>query len=235
VNAPDASIGDAPGSGAGRLAIIDGPTGPGRVHVAESACPSFDCTAMPGPAPVAFEVAAEPTGTSARLRVHQSNEGGQPVLGYDLRVSFLSAGNSPIDPSTFQDWTPAGMISLGPPDGETDLTIGGLTPTSYYAVGVRARGVCGDSPLTFQRILTPAAPHTQISGCFIATAAFGSDLAPEVRALRAVRDASTAGSTLARAAVDLYYRASPPLAALIARSRPAAAAVRHLLRSLPSP
>jgi hypothetical protein len=233
VNAPDGSIGDAPGSGAGRLAIIDGPTGPGRVHVAEAACPAFDCATAPGPEPVAFEVAAEPSGTTAHLRVHQSNEGGQEVLGYDLRVSFLSAGNAPIDPSTFQDWTPAGTIPSAPPDSETDLTIGGLTPTSFYAVGVRARGICGDSPLTFQRILTPAAPHTQISGCFIATAAFGSDLEPEVRRLRALRDAVTVRSALARAAVDLYYRASPPLAALIGRSWPAGAVVRRLLRALP--
>ena len=234
VNAPDGTIGVAPGSGAGRLAIIDGPTGPGRVHVAQNGCAALDCATAPAPEPVAFEVAPDPSGTAARLRVHQSNEAGQPVLGYDLRVSFMAAGNSPVDPSKFADWTPAGTIAPGPPDVETDLTITGLTPISYYAVGVRARGVCGDSPLTFQRFLTPAAPHTQISGCFIATAAFGSDLEPEVRALRAVRDAAIARSSLARAAVDLYYRASPPLARLIAQSPTAGAVVRRLIRALPN-
>jgi hypothetical protein len=232
VNAPDGSIGTAPGSGAGRLKIIDGPTGPGRVHVETTGCPAFDCTAMPGPEPVAFTVSAEASGTTARLHVHQSNEAGQPVVGYELRASLIASGEAALDPSTFSDWTPAGTIPVGPPDSEADLTIGGLTPLSYYAIGIRARGVCGDSVLTFQRFLTPAAPFVKLSGCFVATAAFGSALGPEVARLRRLRDAAGERSALARAAIDLYYRASPPLAALIARSPLARAAARELLRKI---
>jgi hypothetical protein len=232
VNAPDGSIGTAPGSGAGRLKIIDGPTGPGRVHVETTGCPAFDCTAMPGPEPVAFTVSAEASGTTARLHVHQSNEAGQPVVGYELRASLIASGEAALDPSTFSDWTPAGTIPVGPPDSEADLTIGGLTPLSYYAIGIRARGVCGDSVLTFQRFLTPAAPFVKLSGCFVATAAFGSALGPEVARLRRLRDAAGERSALARAAIDLYYRAAPPLAALIARSPLARAAARELLRKI---
>jgi hypothetical protein len=232
VNAPDGSIGAAPGSGAGRLRIIDGPTGPGRVHLETAGCPAFDCSKMPGPEPVAFSASAGPSGTTAVLRVHQSNEAGQPVLGYELRVSLAPSGVAAIDPATFSSWTPVGTVPVGAPDTDTDLTIGGLTPVSYYEIGIRARGVCGDSPLTFQRFLTPAAPFVKLSGCFIATAAFGSELGPEVARLRELRDAAGAESALARAAVDLYYRASPPLAALIARSPLARAAVRELLRKV---
>jgi len=231
VHAPDGTIssGSDPGSGVGRLAVIDGPTGPGRVHVARSDCGAIDCTSTVPPTPVAFVVTAT-SGRGATLRVHQSNEDGRPVLGYDVRAAVLLSDRSSIDPSTFPDWTPVGNIPVGAPDSETDVSIDGLVPDSDYAIGIVARGQCGASPPTFQRIRTPPVKYVQLSGCFIATAAFGSDLAPEVRALRAARDAAVAHSAVARAAVDLYYRSSPPVAALIARSEAARALVRTALR-----
>ena len=168
---------------------------------------------------------------SATLRVHQSNDGGRQVLGYELRTTVLPTARAVIDPTTFPEWTPAGTVALGPPDGTTSVSIDGLAPDIDYAVGMSARGQCGTSPPTFQRFHTPAVKFAQLSGCFIATAAFGSDLAPEVRLLRGARDAAVASSPIARAAVDLYYRSSPPLAALIARSETARALVRTALRA----
>jgi hypothetical protein len=227
---PDATISTDPGSGAGRLLVLDGPTGAGRVHVAQEACPPFDCAQTTGPEPVSFTATPDPSGTSVVLRVHQSNEAGAPVLGYEARLTIQSSGAAPIDSTSFSSWTPAGTVTVGPPDSETDLDVDGLTPLTYYAVGIRANGVCGTSPLTFRRVLTPARKYTQLSGCFIATAAFGSDVAPEVTALRAVRDAATARSGVARAATALYYRASPPLAAVVSRSETARALIRRALR-----
>ena len=154
------------------------------------------------------------------------------MLGYELRVALLPGANAAVDPSTFSAWTPAGAVPVGAPDSETDVAIGELAPQSEYAIGIRARGACGTSETTFQRVTTPPASYAKLSGCFIATAAFGSELAPEVQALRAVRDAATARSAIARAAVDIYYRSSPPLAAVIARSDTARALVRTALRAL---
>ena len=207
------------------------PGGPGRVHVSLEACPSFDCTTAEPPDPVAFSASADPSGTAAMLRVRQSNQSGMPVLGYEARLTILPLGSMPIDGTNFSAWTPAGTIAPGPPDTEITLTLTGLTPLTRYAVGIRARGPCGDSALTFQRFVTPAHKFTQLSGCFIATAAFGSDLAPEVQTLRTLRDLATTQIPLARAAVDLYYRASPPLAALISRSNPTRALIRTPLRA----
>ena len=78
----------------------------------------------------------------------------------------------------------------------------------------------------------PRPSFAKLSGCFIATAAFGSDLAPEVATLRLLRDAATSRSALATTAVDLYYRSSPPLARTLARSPVGRALVRTALRSI---
>ena len=231
---PDGTIATDPGSGEGRLLLIDGPAGPAKVLVSIQACPNVDCSSspMPLPLPVSFTATAGGSGTDATLAVLQSGgTGGQAILSYEARYAIIGS-TAPIDPSSFPAWTPAGMVTVGAPGSEVTVQIDGLTPQSYYAVGVRATGVCGSSQITFQRFYTPARKFTQLSGCFIATAAFGSDLAPEIHGLRTLRDVATARSPLAKAAVDLYYRSSPPLADALRRSDTARALVRAALRPL---
>jgi hypothetical protein len=65
--------------------------------------------------------------------------------------------------------------------------------------------------------------------CFIATACYNSQLAPEVCLLREFRDVVLKRSRLGRVFIRIYYRVSPPIAVFLARHAWPRALVRNLL------
>ena len=67
------------------------------------------------------------------------------------------------------------------------------------------------------------------SGCFLATAAYGSYLDPHVQVLREFRDRRLMSSALGRRFVRSYYRYSPSVAAVIQRSATLRAMTRWVL------
>lgn len=92
-------------------------------------------------------------------------------------------------------------------------------------------GVSG-SPVTAAELCTTP---TEVIGllddkhCFIATAAFGSDMAPEVQSFREFRNKFLLSNSLGKAFVKFYYKHSPYYAHLIAESEVAKTGVRVAL------
>jgi hypothetical protein len=75
--------------------------------------------------------------------------------------------------------------------------------------------------LTFTIAAPPEPPSSGGGGgggsCFIATAAYGTPMAQEVRYLRAFRDQYLLTTVMGQKFVQLYYKYSPPLADYLRR------------------
>jgi hypothetical protein len=246
----DSTISSAvPGSGEMRLRAFDGAGGNGRVHVAiqrcspspmcgDGGCPdgSADappdstsqesCTPLPSPPSAVAAVSIDRTdATSAAITFHNASAQGNPVESYEIhyRVGELTA-------TDFQSADPGPFVTPGAPNAPVSFKLDNLKPALTYVVGIRSVDHCGQrSELTFVSFDTTAQKFTQLSGCFVATAAYGSVLEPEVAALRRARDRLRAGSPLFAAAADLYYRSGPAAAAVVEDSQVARSLARRVI------
>jgi len=224
---------NAPGSGADRLRRQPDQT---RLRVQTGSCPTH---APPG-APL--QLAAVPDSSPRHshewgsLRFVEPS-GDKPIGHYEVRVGLKPMADG--DEASFLQDPPGVTAAIDPvalmidgmmPGSAVEVPFGGMVPLTTFYVGVRAVDVCGVAgPVAVTTVTTTKINFTKLSGCFVATAAYGTAMQPQVQALRVARDALRARSTTFATATDLYYRAGPVAAELVGRSDTARAVVRHLL------
>jgi hypothetical protein len=229
----------APGSGVDRLlAMSDG----ARFSVQVRSCQQQTAPGKPGNLevhPVADPKHSHEWGTLS----FSAPTDGAAVNQYEVRF-----GREPIvDDESFKRGLPAVQADLDSkalmlptqPDSNGRITaaFGGMIPQTTFYVGVRALDACNhEGPLATGSLTTTKINFTKLPDvepwkgqCFIATAAFGSPMAPSVNAIRQVRDRARQASGLFAAIDDLYHQASPPAAGALARSETARALFRELL------
>ena len=114
------------------------------------------------------------------------------------------------------------------PEG-TETAILTLNTGAGYSVGSPASATVIISDIASTPLGTPSPPR---SGCFIATAAYGTSMAEDVRHLRAFRDEYLQTNEAGRWFVNQYYKFSPPLADYLRQHDDLRAVVRAALGPL---
>jgi hypothetical protein len=169
--------------------------------------------------------------------------GASPItLGQALTSSSFSGGAASV-PGTFVFTAPSTVpaavgsytadVTFTPTDSTNYATVQGtvtVTVTAaavdypwYDYIGIPILALAALGIVELAEAGRPDGP------CFIATAAWGTPLAPEVDRLRAFRDNTLLTGVLGTAAVDVYYRVSPAIADAVAASPTLAMLVRIAL------
>ena len=135
---------------------------------------------------------------------------------------YFGITSPPCQGNSFHD---VAAQSPEPSAGETvTFRLDGLDTGTLYQVQVTALDTTGNESFCSNEASGTGHEESQPStgdgggGCFIATASYGSPLAPQVVLLRAFRDRYLMTNSAGRAFVRWYYRISPPLAAKIRQS-----------------
>jgi len=196
------------------------------------------------------EISNATVGDSIQYRVIVSNTGGADASGLEVTATFADSLTFrqavAQETAVFSAGTPATVVwSLGALAAGADATLDVELDVAFAASGqlinFSAEMTDADATLVVglneasELTITDSAADllTQGSGnCFIATAAYGSYLEPEVRVLRQFRDQYLLTNGPGRAFVNWYYTHSPGAAALIANHEPTRGAVRLLLTPL---
>jgi hypothetical protein len=227
IRAPDDTISNLPGSGAGRLGLIASSSGMHRIRVVSRR--QIDNIKPDHPRRV---LATALTSNSATLTFIAPGDDYQEgaVKGYEVRYRV----GEPVTEDNFSTATPVTTsLAISLPRTEQAIVVEGLLPETTYSIGIRAFDDCRNiSTLSVIEVTTTERTSGDVDACFIATAAFGSKMAGDVEQLRSFRDRILGKTVLGELAIEAYYTFGPAVSRLIGESELLRATAREALEPI---
>ena len=148
-----------------------------------------------------------------------------------LDMNYNMGGYSSVDvrfaytKSAASEWTYTSWVSKSASGTYTEM-VSGLEPATQYNFTAQLKY---NSTVIEGIIREFTTATTSPTGCFIATAAYGTSTAEQLDVLREFRDGVLLKSTVGSRLVDLYYQVSPPIADFISEHSVVRTLVRELL------
>ena len=182
--------------------------------------------------PAATNLAIAPAATSLDVAFNGPSTGEPANLPNRFAVRYRE-GNTPITDTEFDRANAAPSITATTAGASYSVKIQNLQAKTQYAVAVRGVSPCGKPSKVISAVaMTDDQKFTTLSGCFIATAAYGTEMESSVTALRAFRDRRLLSNPAGKLFVTGYYAFSPSLASVIARHPMLRAGARKALSPL---